>query len=51
MDEGTSALDRENAELVEDKLLSNPDITLILVSHHLNESKVQYFEKIYKLGE
>ena len=36
VDEGTSALDRENAELVEQSLLQNPDLTLILISHHLS---------------
>lgn len=51
IDEGTSALDKENAEIIEDKLLFNPSITLILVSHHLNEDKAKYFDKIYKIGE
>lgn len=51
MDEGTSALDRKNAEVVENKLLFNSNITLILVSHHLNETEIKYFDQIYKIGD
>lgn len=32
IDEGTSALDQKNADIVEQSLLSNPDLTLILIS-------------------
>lgn len=47
MDEGTSALDKKNAFAVEDKLLSNPDITIILVSHHLDDRLISKFDAIY----
>ena len=49
VDEGTSALDKKNADIVEDSLLSNPDLTLILVSHHLSEERKAQFDKVYEL--
>lgn len=50
MDEGTSALDKENAYLVESKLLENSKLTVILVSHHLDERLIKQFDTIYYLG-
>ena len=47
MDEGTSALDRENAELVEQSLLQNPDLTLI--SHHLSGERERQFDQVYRM--
>ena len=49
VDEGTSALDQKNADIVEQSLLSNPDLTLILVSHHLTEDRKAQFTKVYEL--
>lgn len=49
VDEGTSALDQKNADIVEQSLLSNPDLTLILVSHHLTEERKAQFTKVYEL--
>ena len=40
VDEGTSALDQKNADIVEQSLLDNPNLTLILVSHHLTQSAI-----------
>lgn len=51
MDEGTSALDRENAKAIEEVLLKDPDITLILVSHHLDEDDMKNYTAVYRLGE
>lgn len=50
VDEGTSALDQANADLVEENLLSNPDLTLILISHHLSEERKKRFTRVYELG-
>ncbi len=50
VDEGTSALDRENADIVEESLLNNKDLTLILISHHLSEERKKQFDKVYELG-
>lgn len=49
VDEGTSALDQKNADIVEKSLLSNPDLTLILVSHHLTDQRRQQFDRVYAL--
>lgn len=49
VDEGTSALDQGNAEAIEDALLEDPDLTLILVTHHLREEKKQYYTDIYHI--
>ena len=49
VDEGTSALDQKNADIVEKSLLSNPELTLILVSHHLSGERKQQFDKVYAM--
>ncbi len=49
VDEGTSALDRENADIVEESLLNNKDLTLILISHHLSKERREQFDKVYEL--
>ena len=49
VDEGTSALDEKNAGIVEESLLGNPELTLILVSHHLSPERKARFDGIYHL--
>ncbi len=49
VDEGTSALDQKNADIVEQSLLNNPDLTLILISHHLSEERKKQFTKVYEM--
>ena len=49
VDEGTSALDQKNADIVEKSLLANPDLTLILISHHLTDERRSMFDKVYDL--
>ncbi len=49
VDEGTSALDRKNADIVERSLLSNPALTLILVSHHLTQERKEQFTRVFEL--
>lgn len=49
VDEGTSALDQKNADIVEESLLQNPDLTLILVSHHLSPERKTQFTKVFDL--
>lgn len=44
-----SALDQKNADIVEKSLLANPDLTLILVSHHLNDARKAQFTRVYDL--
>ena len=50
VDEGTSALDQANADIVEEHLLANPDLTLILISHHLTDERKKRFTKVYELS-
>ncbi|MDE6620693.1 MAG: ABC transporter ATP-binding protein/permease, partial [Lachnospiraceae bacterium] len=50
VDEGTSALDQANADIVEEHLLANPDLTLLLISHHLSDERKKQFTKVYDLG-
>ena len=50
VDEGTSALDRENADRIEKNLLSNPELTLILVSHHLSAEQKERFSQVFTLS-
>jgi ATP-binding cassette subfamily B protein len=49
VDEGTSALDQKNADIVEKSLLANPNLTLILVSHHLTTERKAQFDQVYDL--
>lgn len=49
VDEGTSALDQINADRIEKNLLSRPELTLILVSHHLSEEQKKRFTKVFTL--
>ncbi len=49
IDEGTSALDQKNAGIVEESLLANPELTLILVSHHLSPERKKQFDRVYDL--
>ena len=49
VDEGTSALDQKNAEIVENSLLQAPNLTLILISHHLTEERKRQFDAVYEL--
>ncbi|MDO5400490.1 MAG: ABC transporter ATP-binding protein [Eubacteriales bacterium] len=49
VDEGTSALDQKNADIVEKSLLNNPDLTLILVSHHLSPERKVQFDEVFEL--
>lgn len=51
MDEGTSALDQKNAQAIEQLILSNPEFTLILITHHLDEEHIEQFAKIYRLTD
>ena len=48
MDEGTSAIDRQTARDIESRLLGRKDLTLITITHSLEEDMLnQYDEIIY----
>ena len=44
-----SALNQKNVDIVEKSLLSNPDLTLILISHHLSDERKAQFDHVYQL--
>lgn len=50
VDEGTSALDQKNAKLIELQLLENPELTLLLISHHLDEERKNRFDEVLELS-
>ena len=45
MDEGTSALDQKNAHMIENMIMDDPNLTLILITHHLEEANRSKFKK------
>ena len=49
VDEGTNGLDKKNADIVEESLLKNSEITLILISHHLTAERQSQFDCVYQL--
>lgn len=49
LDEGTSALDRENALEIENSLLDTPELGVIIITHNLQEEVKQKLTKIYCL--
>lgn len=49
IDEGTSALDSANAMEIEKMLLSQPDKTIIFVTHTLHDETKNMFDKIIRL--
>ncbi|HIY58935.1 MAG TPA: ATP-binding cassette domain-containing protein [Candidatus Tetragenococcus pullicola] len=49
LDEATSSLDHQNAIAVEKNLLSDPELTVICVTHALHKETQNYFDVIYSL--
>lgn len=49
IDEGTSALDRENRAAIEENLLKSENLTIIMVSHNLDENTRKLFDAIYEI--
>lgn len=49
IDEGTSALDRENRAAIEENLLKSENLTIIMVSHNLDENTRKLFDEIYEI--
>lgn len=46
VDECTASLDEKNAQMIEDLLLTDDDLTVIMVSHRVSEKTKAYFDKI-----
>lgn len=51
LDEGTSALDARNAFEIESKLLTNEDLTIIMITHHLNDKLRDKYDQVINLGK
>lgn len=49
LDEITSSLDKDNADKIEELLLSNQELTVILVTHRLNDNNTSKFTDVIKL--
>lgn len=47
VDEGTSALDQANARIVENSLLQDKELTLVFISHTIEEKQKEKFDTIY----
>ena len=50
LDEGTSALDEKNAIEIENTLLSEPDMGVILISHHLSQKSREKLDDVITVG-
>lgn len=51
VDEGTSALDKKNAEKVMDVLVKNKELTLFVITHSIDQSILRLFNKQIDLSE
>lgn len=49
LDEGTSAVDAENAADIEERLLKDPDITLIEITHNITDEHIARFDSTLKI--
>lgn len=49
IDEGTSALDSKNAEVIEKLFLDNCNYTVLFITHHLKE-RGKRFDRVYTVG-
>ena len=47
---GSSARTTGLLDRVEKSLLANPNLTLILISHHLTPERKKQFDKVYELS-
>ena len=49
IDEGTSALDKQSAQYIEDAILNDPSLTVIMVTHRLNPESIHPFDEVINL--
>jgi ABC-type multidrug transport system, ATPase and permease components len=50
VDEGTSSLDEASALKIEDSLMNNPELTVIMITHHLKEPIKERLDGILQLA-
>ena len=51
LDESTANLDLESARSIEAQLLQNPNLTLVIVTHHFFEEHRDLFDEVIYLGK
>ena len=51
LDESTANLDLESARSIEVQLLQNPNLTLVIVTHHFFEEHRDLFDEVIYLGK
>ena len=49
LDEGTSALDEENALDIEQNLMSRKELCVIIITHHLRDSIRKQLTRVYEI--
>lgn len=49
LDEVTSSLDKNSADQIEETLLSDPNLTVVLITHHLKSNLINKIDKIYQI--
>ena len=49
LDEGTSALDEENALDIEQNLMSRKELCVIVITHHLRDSIRKQLTRVYEI--
>ena len=50
IDEGTSELDFKTSKAIENSILSNPNLTVLMVSHHITENLTKKLDKFIKIA-
>lgn len=51
MDESTASVDKKTALAVEKNILENPDLTVIMITHHLYYETQSYLDEVIHLGQ
>ena len=51
MDESTASVDKKTALAVEKNILENPDLTVIMFTHHLYDETQNYLDEVIHLGQ
>lgn len=51
MDESTASVDKKTALAVEKNILENPDLTGIMITHHLYDETQSYLDEVIHLGQ
>ena len=49
IDEGTSAIDKENALEIERNLVEDENLTVILITHHLHNEIIDKLDSVYEI--